>query len=180
MSSCPDIGLRQTIHVVNSIRYDLKNTSSHVLVSRGVKMGFSDLDYGWHTQQFILSDARLIRRTQLQDQDADGKWAQRNPDSKEDAPTAASKVRSRAWLTQALANEADASMQRRYESQKRTMVAKASIADDTYETIFLGVPENKQCASRVGESGPQCLRYLEFSIHEATPKEDNDRPAPRE
>jgi len=42
-------------------------------------MGPSELDYGWHSETFVVRDVQIISSVRLQQLDKDGDWCDREP-----------------------------------------------------------------------------------------------------
>lgn len=127
-------------------------------------MAFSDLQYGWTAQSFILRDVRLVRAVRLEERDADGEWSCPRGDS-EAAPPAASggEKMQMGQRTSSLRAGIDASIERRYDKPTRFMTAKACVPDDIYTDMFLGVPEDKKSI----RDSEKRLQFLKLSIRES-------------
>jgi len=118
-------------------------------------MGFMDLKFGWHHENFDLYDVELLCSIELQQLDDDGAWEKREPfflgffsDTEERKNK------------ENIEYENPKSI--KYTNSKRTLIAKAKYSDGSYNDIFLGVPEDKQHTT----SREAKIKYFDFFLRE--------------
>jgi len=126
-------------------------------------MGFSDINFRWHHENFDLYDVELLCSIELQELDDDGDWVERAPfflgvfsdtDDKKDKEN----------------KKYETPKDIKYTNSKRTLRAKAKYSDASYNDIYLGVPEDKQSVN----SRETQIEYFDFLLHE-TDIDDLDR-----
>jgi hypothetical protein len=114
-------------------------------------MAFDDLIYGWKGKNFNLRDIRVFTKVEVEELDSDGKWF--------------------AYLS---LDDSDDKSQRplRYKYSRRRLVAKASIPDDIYSDLLLGVPEDKKRESMSDSK----LDFIILEIGEELVKVSGEKP----
>ena len=127
-------------------------------------MGFGDLEFGWHDENFDLYDVELYLSFELEELHDDGDWGLRifSPDfivyTDETQNFADTDEKKNKEIT-----EYENPKAVKYSKPRRRLRAKAKYSEDTYNHIFLGIPEDKQLKSERDESR---IEYFHFELCE--------------
>lgn len=117
-------------------------------------MAFSDLEFGWYRQWFELRNVELGGVIDLLENTEEDGWSTRNPPSFVFAGQEEEKPKIEAYETY--------SNEMRYSALRRILRAEARVPIDSFDKMYLGVPEDKQSSS----SSESQLPYLPISIRE--------------
>lgn len=126
-------------------------------------MGFTDLRYGWRSEEYVLSDVDIRSSIELQQPDKDGAWSRREPFML-GVFAKTEEEREKEITDFETINEVV------YSKPSRVLYAKAGFSDNTYRAMFLGVPEDKQTTNNTESR----VEHFDLSIHEITEQATDD------